>query len=239
MGQLTRVCSLFHRSAVERGPKVERIEHAGYLRRGRTQGAWVSKTRTRDYATHSPTFTLSCAVIRFPFSHPYGFALWWPIFVRVPIRFPFVLAPCALRLVFAVCVNTRMVHGLACAFHSRCMFHRPLNVRYSFARYVGRVSNTLTGSSLCVLLDTRAIACYDGRMVAIYQVEVLEHDSSPWDDGHLFSKQGAWNRVRALARLVVDGWPHPIWARIYLMKGEHKTLVYSCDLSQWASSHRD
>ena len=49
-GTSARVCSLFHRSTVERGPKVERIEHAGYLRRGRTQGAWVSKTRTRDYA---------------------------------------------------------------------------------------------------------------------------------------------------------------------------------------------
>ena len=86
------------------------------------------------------------------------------------IRYMFAVPRTSLRLVFAVCVNTRMVHGLACAFHSRCMFHRPLNVRYSFARYVGRVSNTLTGSSLCLLLDTRAIACYDGRMSKLVEV---------------------------------------------------------------------
>ena len=76
-------------------------------------------------------------------------------------------------------------------------------------------------------------------MTACYMVEVLEHDSTPWDDGHLFSKQGAWARVQSLARLVVDGWPHPIWVRIWQHHTKRtqdgrvrrcRVLVYSGDL---------
>ena len=67
-------------------------------------------------------------------------------------------------------------------------------------------------------------------MVAIYQVEVLEHDSAPWDDGHLFTRQGAWNRVRALARLLEPGWPHPVWVRIWRHGRAGRVLVYSADL---------
>ena len=67
-------------------------------------------------------------------------------------------------------------------------------------------------------------------MVAIYQVEVLEHDSSPWDDGHLFSREGAWKRVRALARDVVPDWPHPVFCRVYLVRKDEKRLIWSEDL---------
>jgi hypothetical protein len=65
---------------------------------------------------------------------------------------------------------------------------------------------------------------------AQYQVIVLEHDSSPWDDGHLFTRTGAWARVQSLARLVVPGWPHPIFVRVYRVHKDTKTLVWSGDL---------
>ena len=65
---------------------------------------------------------------------------------------------------------------------------------------------------------------------AQYQVEVLEHDSSPWDDGHLFSREGAWARVHALARLLEPGWPHPVWVSVYLVRKDEKHLVWSGDL---------
>ena len=50
LGQLTRFVRVIVCKIAERSPKVERIEHAGYLRRGRRIRAWVSETRTRDYA---------------------------------------------------------------------------------------------------------------------------------------------------------------------------------------------
>ena len=69
------------------------------------------------------------------------------------------------------------------------------------------------------------------RMNALqYVVIVQEHDSTEWDDGHLFSRAGAWARVQSLARLVVDGWPHPVFCRVYVMRKDEKHLVWSGDL---------
>ena len=65
---------------------------------------------------------------------------------------------------------------------------------------------------------------------AQYDVIVQEHDSTPWDDGHLFTRGGAWKRVRALARDVVPDWPHPIFVRVYLVRKDEKHLVWSGDL---------
>jgi hypothetical protein len=105
------------------------------------------------------TFALSCAVIRFPFSHPYGFASSWQILQRVPDTLMLRLALLVTApIVRCVSLDACMAHGPACAFHSPGMFHRLVNVRYSFARHGGRVSNTLAGPSLCVLLASRAIA---------------------------------------------------------------------------------
>jgi hypothetical protein len=67
--------------------------------------------------------------------------------------------------------------------------------------------------------------------VAQYQVIVLEHDSSPWDDGHLFTRTGAWARVQSLARLVVPGWPHPIRVRVWRTRPT-RVLVYDGDLRE-------
>lgn len=66
---------------------------------------------------------------------------------------------------------------------------------------------------------------------AQYQVIVLEHDSSPWDDGHLFTRTGAWARVQSLARLVVADWPHPIRVRVWRMRPT-RVLVYDGDLRE-------
>jgi len=65
---------------------------------------------------------------------------------------------------------------------------------------------------------------------AQYAVIVQEHDSTPWDDGHLFTRSGAWKRVRALARLVVDDWPHPVFCRVYRVRKDEKHPLWSGDL---------
>ena len=97
---------------------------------------------------------------------PYGFALSWPILQRVRDTLSFrVGSLCTAPIVRRVSLDACMAHGPACAFHSPGMFHRLVNIRYSFARHGGRVSNMLAEPSLCVLLDSRAIACYDGRMI--------------------------------------------------------------------------
>ena len=64
-----------------------------------------------------------------------------------------------------------------------------------------------------------------------YCIEVLEHDGGPpWTDDVGYSREGAWARVRALARLVADDWPHPIFVRVYLVRKDEKHLVWSEDL---------
>lgn len=63
-----------------------------------------------------------------------------------------------------------------------------------------------------------------------YLVEIQEDDSTPWDDGHAFTKRGAWARTRALAALVVPDWPHPIFVRVYLVRKDEKRLIWSEDL---------
>ena len=65
---------------------------------------------------------------------------------------------------------------------------------------------------------------------AQYAVIVQEHDSTEWDDGHLFTRSGAWKRVRMLARDIVPGWPHPIWCTVWRMSRDTRVLVYSADL---------
>ena len=72
---------------------------------------------------------------------------------------------------------------------------------------------------------------------AKYIVEFQEHDSTPWRIDGVFTRANAWKRIKMCAANLVPGWPHPVWARVYLMKGENETLVYSCDLSQWTSAH--
>ena len=66
--------------------------------------------------------------------------------------------------------------------------------------------------------------------VVQYRIVVLEHDSTPWDDGHLFTKTGAWARVQSLAHLVVPDWPFPIFARVYRVRKDEKILLWSADL---------
>ena len=65
---------------------------------------------------------------------------------------------------------------------------------------------------------------------AQYDVVLQEHDSTPWRDTHLFTRAGAWKRLRMLARDVVPGWPHPIWFKVWRMSGASRVLVYSGDL---------
>ena len=74
---------------------------------------------------------------------------------------------------------------------------------------------------------------------AQYDVIVQEHDSTPWREDHRYTRQGAWNRVRALARLLEPGWPHPVWVRIWQHHTKRtqdgrvrrcRVLVYSADL---------
>ena len=67
-------------------------------------------------------------------------------------------------------------------------------------------------------------------MFANYAVIVQEHDSTEWDDGHLFTRAGAWARVRSLARLLEPGWPHPVFCRVYVVRKDEKHLVWSGDL---------
>lgn len=120
----------------------------------------------------------------------------------------------------------------AFAFYSpralRCfVFHSPHYLR-TLRHAAGRVPKTF--AFLC--LPKRAIVCYDGRMVAIYQVEVVEHDSTPWDDGHLFSREGAWKRVQALAALLVPGWSYPVFIKVWRHGRAGRVLVYSADLRE-------
>ena len=72
-----------------------------------------------------------------------------------------------------------------------------------------------------------------------YLVEIQEHDSTSWDDGHAFTREGAWARIRALARLVVPNWPHPIFVRVWRLHSKRTSdgvlrkchvLVYTGDL---------
>ena len=58
-----------------------------------------------------------------------------------------------------------MGHGLAFVFHSPHYLRTFANDSPHGAQHGGRVSNTLAGPSLCLLLDICAIACYDGRMI--------------------------------------------------------------------------
>lgn len=64
---------------------------------------------------------------------------------------------------------------------------------------------------------------------AQYCVVICEHDSMPWRDAHLFTREGAWKRLRMLARDVVPGWPHPIWFKVWRMRPA-RVLVYAGDL---------
>jgi hypothetical protein len=50
---------------------------------------------------------------------------------------------------------------------------------------------------------------------AQYDVVIQEHDSTPWRDDHLYTRAGAWARIRSLAALVEPGWSHPIWVRVW------------------------
>jgi hypothetical protein len=65
---------------------------------------------------------------------------------------------------------------------------------------------------------------------AQYRVVFLEHDSTPWSDDHLFTREGAWKRVQALARDVVPGWPHPVFVRVWRTARSGRVLVYDGDL---------
>jgi hypothetical protein len=61
-----------------------------------------------------------------------------------------------------------------------------------------------------------------------YRVETCEHDSTPWSDGVLHTREGAWKNIRLLAAKITPGWEHPIWVRVY-RKG---VLVYTGDLRE-------
>jgi hypothetical protein len=74
---------------------------------------------------------------------------------------------------------------------------------------------------------------------AQYDVVVQEHDSTPWSDGHAFTRAGAWARIRGLAALVVPDWPHPVWVRVWRLYSKRtadgklckcKVCVYTGDL---------
>jgi hypothetical protein len=65
---------------------------------------------------------------------------------------------------------------------------------------------------------------------AQYCVVFCEHDSMPWRDDHLFTRAGAWKRLRSLARDVVPGWPHPIWFKVWRTSRAGRVLVHSGDL---------
>ena len=68
-------------------------------------------------------------------------------------------------------------------------------------------------------------------MADSYTIEILEHDSGPaWTDGVAYSREGAWKRVKLAASQVVEGWPHPVFVRAYLVRKDTKTLVWSGDL---------
>lgn len=76
---------------------------------------------------------------------------------------------------------------------------------------------------------------------AQYRVVIQEHDSTPWDDGHLFTRAGAWARIRALAALVVPDWSHPIMVHVWRHYSKRtadgqlrncRVLVYSGDLRE-------
>jgi hypothetical protein len=67
-------------------------------------------------------------------------------------------------------------------------------------------------------------------MVVEYAVVVCEHDSTPWREDHRYTRQGAWKRVHALARLVVANWPHPVFVSVYRVRKDEKHLVWSEDL---------
>ena len=76
-------------------------------------------------------------------------------------------------------------------------------------------------------------------MTAEYLVIIQEHDSTPWDDGHAFTREGAWKRIRELAALVISDWPHPIFVRVWRLHSKRtadgilrkcRVLVYTEDL---------
>lgn len=63
-------------------------------------------------------------------------------------------------------------------------------------------------------------------MKANYRVVTQEHDSTPYDDGVLRSREGAWKQLRRSAANLVPGWNHPVWVRVY----RKNVLVFSGDL---------
>lgn len=78
-----------------------------------------------------------------------------------------------------------------------------------------------------------------------YVVAVQEHDSTPWTGPHAYTRKGAWNRVLALSRLVVPGWPHPMWVRVWRLHSKRtedgrlrkcRVCVYTGDLRHIKSS---
>ena len=62
----------------------------------------------------------------------------------------------------------------------------------------------------------------------MFRIEFQEYDSTPWSDGVLYSRTGAWKRVRMAARNLVSDWPYPVFVRIY--NDASGVLVYACDL---------
>jgi hypothetical protein len=74
---------------------------------------------------------------------------------------------------------------------------------------------------------------------AEYLVIIQEHDSTPWDDGHAFTREGAWKRICELAALIVPDWPHPIFVRVWRLYSKRtadgvlrkcRVCVYTGDL---------
>lgn len=60
-----------------------------------------------------------------------------------------------------------------------------------------------------------------------YIVEFLEHYGMPWRCDGMFTRAGAWKRIKMCAADIVPGWAYPVWARIY---DENNALIYSCDM---------
>lgn len=65
----------------------------------------------------------------------------------------------------------------------------------------------------------------------MFRIEIMEADSTPWRDDVLYSRTGAWKRIKLAASQIVPDWPSPVWCRVYAVRGNIETLVYSCDLS--------
>lgn len=63
-------------------------------------------------------------------------------------------------------------------------------------------------------------------MKAEFKVVSQEHDSTPYDDGVLHTRAGAWHNIQLLRAKIVPGWNAPIWVRVF-----HKgIIVYTGDL---------